>query len=287
MVIPSPYGYSPTGQKGLWGVNIANPTDGDMVVNKVVLSLILSRYNGDPDVFKPGSCSPDDIVPPIAAWKCDGANQLKWEPSVGSQHTIPANSVQQFLVLNDDNKIGQDTEYDTILVTASVFTSLGHFSKTGYATSYRHDGTNVFPMANVYLTRDKDDPLNKDNIHTTQLGMEGGVPMTFNATLVDFEISSSKFIKETISKLIINIPSGWTLDSYSSAVSGSYNKIDGEGIDANRIKAGVIQFTVTPPVVSDNRMYVMHILADGYTNADWLIGPISETVFQVCPGGVC
>jgi len=310
MVIPSPYGYSPTGQKGLWGVNIANPTDGDMVVNKVVLSLILSRYNDDPDIFKPGSCSPDDIEPPTAAWKCDEANQLKWEPSVGSQHTIPAKSVQQFLVLNDDNEIVQDTEYDTILVTASVFTSLGHFSKTGYATSYQHDGTNVFEMVNVYLTRDKDDPLNKDNMHTTQLGMEGGVPMTFNATLVDFETTSSKFIQESISKLIINIPSGWTLDSYSSAVSGSYThftipppvvhpdgssqitgtlnyKIDGEGILADRIKAGVIQFTVTPPVVLDNKMYVMHILADGYTEADWLIGPIAETVFQVCPGGVC
>jgi len=53
------------------------------------------------------------------------------------------------------------------------------------------------------------------------------------------------------------------------------------------MKAGIIEFTVIPPPVSDNKMYVIHMLADGYTDADFLIGPIAEVVFQVCPVGGC
>jgi len=31
----------------------------------------------------------------------------------------------------------------------------------------------------------------------------------------------------------------------------------------------------------------MHILADGYTDADFLIGPLAEVVLQACPAGGC
>jgi len=34
-------------------------------------------------------------------------------------------------------------------------------------------------------------------------------------------------------------------------------------------------------------MYLMHILADGYTDADFLIGPLAEVVLQACPVGGC
>jgi len=77
-------------------MNIVNPTERDMWVNKAVLSLLITRGNNNDDVFKTGSCSSTAVTPPISAWGCATDNQLKWEPSPGNQHLIPKKSVQQF-----------------------------------------------------------------------------------------------------------------------------------------------------------------------------------------------
>jgi len=305
MVIPSPFGWTPTGSKGLWGMNIVNPTAGNMWVNKAVLSLFpTSIANVADNILKKGSCSPTGIVPPTDVWACTTDNQLKWEPSPGAQHLIPPKSVQQFLAVADEGKLVINDELDTVLVTGSVFTTFGQFAKTGYGTAYQQSGLNNFPIVNVYLTRDENNPLNVPDIHTMELGMTSGTPQTFHAVLADFDPDSAKFIKRDVSRLIINIPQDWTLNSYTSAhftipppianpdgstqIIGTLNKIiDGEGILADRLKAGLIEINVTPPPVSSNKMYVMHILADGYTDADFLIGPIAEVVLQVCPTGGC
>jgi len=305
MVIPSPYGWTPTGNKGLWGMNIVNPTDRNMWVNKAVLSLVVTRAEEHDELFKLGSCSPTGITPPIDVWACTTHNQLKWEPSVGNQHLVPPKSVQQFLAVADEGRLhGNVGVLDTVLVTGSVFTTLGQFAKTGYGTAMQQNGdSNNFPIVNVYLTRDEINPLNVPDIHTTELGMISGTAKTFYAVLADFDPDNTKFIKNNISRLIINIPSDWTHNSSSSdhfTLTVSTNPdgstqiigvlddiIDGEGILAGRTEAGIIEFNVTPPTVSDNKMYVMHILADGYTDADFLIGPIAEVVLQVCPTGGC
>jgi len=306
MVIPSPFGYTDTGIKGLWGMNLANPTSNPMQINKAVISLLPSRGDAADDIFQPSgtSCSPVGITPPSQAWDCTTDNQLKWQESPGSEHIIPRKSVQQFLAFVDEGNISGNDAIDTILVTGSVFSSFGQFAKTGYGTAYQQSGANQFPIVNVYLTTDETDPLNPDNIRTTQLGMPMQTQHTFHAVLVDFEPTKDKWISAG-SRLIISIPQAWTLDSYSSThfniptpvihsdsstqIIGTLTgfDIDGEGVQAGRIKAGIIEFTVTPPPVSDNKMYVMHILADGYTDADFQIGPIAEVVLQVCPTGGC
>jgi len=303
MVAPNPFGWAPTGEKGLWGMNIVNPTERDMWVNKAVLSLLITRGSNADDVFATGSCSPDAITPPIAAWDCTTDNQMKWEPSPGNQHLIPKKSVQQFLAFADSGTLNGNDELDTILVTGSVFTTLGQFAKTGFGTAFQQQGSNNFPIVNVYLTRDENNPLNVPDIHTTELGMISGIPKTFYAVLTDFDSDSSTFIKNINSRLIVNIPKNWVLNSYSSddlaltvssnpdgssqIVGDVTNIIDGEGIAAGTTEAGVIEFNVTPPTVTDTKMYVMHILADGYTDSDFLIGPLAEVVLQVCPVGGC
>jgi len=216
MVAPNPFGWAPTGEKGLWGMNIVNPTERDMWVNKAVLSLLITRGSNADDVFATGSCSPDAITPPIAAWDCTTDNQMKWEPSPGNQHLIPKKSVQQFLALADSGTLNGNDELDTILVTGSVFTTLGQFAKTGFGTAFQQQGSNNFPIVNVYLTRDENNPLNVPDIHTTELGMISGVPKTFYAVLTDFDSDSSTFIKNINSRLIVNIPKNWVLNSYSS-----------------------------------------------------------------------
>jgi len=303
MVVPNPFGWGPTGEKGLWGMNIVNPTERDMWVNKAVLSLLITRGSSADDVFATGSCSPDAITPPIAAWDCTTDNQIKWEPSPGNQHLIPKKSVQQFLALADSGTLNGNDEVDTILVTGSVFTTLGQFAKTGFGTAFQQQGSNNFPIVNVYLTRDENNPLNVLDIHTTELGMISGTAKTFYAVLADFDSDKSTFIKHTDSRLIVNIPNDWTLNSYSSddltlsvttnsdgssqIVGVVNNVIDGEGIEFGTTEAGIIEFNITPPTVTDTKMYVMHILADGYTDSNFLIGPIAEVVLQVCPIGGC
>ena len=303
MVVPNPFGWAPTGEKGLWGMNIVNPTERDMWVNKAVLSLLITRGSNADDVFKTGSCSTIAVTPPISAWGCSTDNQMKWEPSPGNQHLIPKKSVQQFLVSADSGTLNGNDELDTILVTGSVFTTLGQFAKTGYGTAFQQQGSNNFPIVNVYLTRDENNPLSVPDIHTTELGMISGIPKTFYAVLTDFDSDSSTFIKNINSRLIVNIPKNWVLNSYSSddltltvttnpdgssqIVGDVTNIIDGEGIESGTTEAGVIEFNVTPPPVTATKMYVMHILADGYTDSDFLIGPIAEVVLQVCPVGGC
>jgi len=283
MVLPSPFGWTPTGVKGLWGMNIVNPTTQNMWVNKAVLSAIITRDHEDDDssksdeIFKAGSCSPNGIIPPTDTWACTTDNQLKWEPSIGGQHLIPPKSVQQFLTVADEGRLASDDVLDTILITGSVFTTFGQFAKSGYGTAFQQSGSNKFPLVNVYLTRDENNPLNPPDIHTTELGMISGTPQTFHAVLADFDPTNTKFIKNNISRLIINIPPHWTLNSYSSdhftipipltnpdgsiQLIGTLDDIiDGEGILVNRLKAGIIEFNVTPPPVSDNKMYVMHII---------------------------
>jgi len=305
MVIPSPFGWSPTGTKGLWGMNIVNPTSGNMWVNKAVVSLFPTSIGNVADnILKSGSCSPTGIVPPTDTWACTTDNQLKWEPTPGNQHLIPPKSVQQFLTVADEGKLVIDDELDTVLVTGSVFTTFGQFAKTGYGTAYQQSGQNHFPVVNVYLTRDENNPLIVSNIHTTELGMISGTPQTFHVVLADFDPDEDKFIKKDISRLIINIPQDWTLNSYSSdhftipppitnpdnsiQIIGTLDYIiDGDGDDDDTLEAGIIEINITPPPVSDNKMYAMYILADGYTDANFLIGPIAEVVLQVCPVGGC
>jgi len=305
LVLPNPFGDAPTGHKGLWGMNIVNPTSQPMNVTKAVMSLIVTSISNPSDgILKPGSCSSGGIVPPPDSWACNSLNQLSWVPSIGNHFVVPPKSVQQFLTTVDPGDT-QNVVYDTVLVTGSVFTTFGQFAKSGYGSAWQHNGMNDFPIANVYLTKSTTDPVSVPDIHTTELGMINGVQHTFRAVLADFEGSKDKWIKRDVSRLIINLPQNWELVSTSSPhfnisppvvnpdnstqIIGTLTgyDIDGEGIEFQRLKAGILDFTVIPPPVSDNKMYLMHVLGDGYTDADFLIGPLAEIVLQVCTAGGC
>ena len=67
--------------------------------------------------------------------------------------------------------------------------------------------------------------------------------------------------------------------------------MDGDpGIDDAR----TIQFDATAPSVSSAKMYIMYILADGtatglpaFGPGNYALGPLSESVLQVCPSSGC
>jgi len=105
-------------------------------------------------------------------------------------------------------------------------------------------------------------------------------------------------------KLIINIPKEWTFNSIIS--SPGFDPIpppitypDGSTQIVGDLSAEIddwsdaktITFTATAPSVSSTKMYIMHILADGTAegsgSSEFTVGPIAETVLQVCPTSGC
>jgi len=295
MIIPGPFGESE--DKGLWGMNIANPTEQIMEVNKVVISLISTRDRTPDNIFEDGSCSPVTIPPTPSDWDCSTDNQLIWAPSVGNSFPVPPKSVSSFLATVYPGTLdNSDPILDSILVQGNVWTTLGQFGKTGYGTSMQLSGANDFPIASVYLTDDPLDLTNPIHIQSVRNGIPSGSTQTFNVALTDFDDDPSNWIEADFSKLIINIPKDWTnivvdptTDFSVTVISNPDNShqivgdmlvdIDGFGpTDGN-----VITFHAKAPTVPDEKMYVFYILADGYTDNLFPIGPLAEVVLQVVP----
>ena len=107
--------------------------------------------------------------------------------------------------------------------------------------------------------------------------------------------------------MIINIPKDWgytigsgILSSAGFTITSEQQFSDGStqiigqltsGID-ERNDARIIKFKATAPAVASTKMYVMHILADGTATGDspsgvFTVGPIAESVLQVCPTTGC
>jgi len=297
MIIPSPMGDgTAVADKALWGANIVNPTNHTMFVNKVVISLLSPRANNNDLMFGVSgihTCAPDTVPPTPDKWSCPEANQLMWEDLLNPIE-LPPFSVFPFLALvHSDRLASGDDELSAVIVHGNVFTTVGQFGKAGYGTSFDNGGTS---MASVFLSKDVDS-ANLNDILSNQTGIDSGSIVTFNVTLADFESGAHKIDED--SRLIINIPKGWSVDEPS--ISSSYFTIDsfeefGDtssqiiGILDNDLTSGgvTIQFDATAPTVENTQMYVMYLLADGTTDdfgsgSDFTIGPLQEAVLQVIP----
>jgi hypothetical protein len=297
MIIPSPMGDgTAVPDKALWGSNIVNPTNHTMFVNKVVISLLSPRANNNDIMFGVSgthTCAPDTIPPTPDKWSCPEANQLMWEDLVNPVE-IPPFSVFPFLALvHSDRLASGEDELSAVIVHGNVFTTVGQFGKAGYGTSFDNGGTS---MASVFLSKDVDS-ANLNDILSNQTRIDSGSIVTFNVTLADFESGAHKIDED--SRLIINIPKGWSVDEPSISSSyftiGSFEEFGDTssqiiGILDNDLTSGgvTIQFDATAPTVENDQMYVMYLLADGTTDdfgvgSDFTIGPLQEAVLQVIP----
>jgi hypothetical protein len=289
MIIPSPFGDS--SQKGLWGVNVVNPTDQPIYVNKVVINAVSPRNQAQDQIFDTNGCSPITVAPTPSSWSCPATNQLMWKNTVTPQ-VVPAKSVFPFLVKVTPGTLGGSTiDLETVLIQTNVFTTLGQFGKAGYGSSFRNGGSSV---PNVYLSAIPES-TNDGNIRVNMTGIRAGTPVTFNATIADFDTGTSNVISSG-SRLIVNIPKGWTnvnvlsnngflTPTYQSFPDGSsqiVGVLSGDVTGAGGI-ARTIKFTATAPAISDTRMYVMYVLAEGDINGAFQVGPLAEVVLQVIP----
>jgi len=287
MIIPGPFG--DTTERGVWGVNVVNPTAQKMNITKITISALNPSDTFSDQFFFSGNCNTSDI-PLIAPgqWDCNLHNQMTWEPQ-GPPVQIEPFSVESFLVFAQPGVLLSSADLHTALIQTHVFTSSGEFGKGNYGSSMRASGSS---MVNVYLTDVYPGTSNEDDIISTITGIPGGTHVAFNATLAELEsIQSHKIQKEAT--LIINIPKGWTDVVVTDSPGFDYVKhntfTDGStqliGIVSNELLSGTesLKFYARAPAVTTTQMYVMYMLANGVTDSGWTLGPLGEIVLQVVP----
>ena len=292
VVLPGPFGDD--AEQALWAVNIVNPTPKNIEVNKITFTVLSARLSGTDKIFNEQSCSPTTLpITPAGTWTCPVMNQLMWK-NLASPAVVDPYSVLPFAVKMDAGSLsgGPTDVLEVIPTQVDVFTTLGQFGKAGYGTSMDNGGS---ALANVYLT-DVPRSTAPANILTNVTGIPPGTPIKLNATLADFDTGSSKEIDED-SRLIINIPRGWTsptvlnapaftilpIQTYSDGSSQIVGVLDNELTGSGGI-AETIEFQITSPVVTSTQLYVMYVLADGTADdGNMALGPLAEIILQVRP----
>jgi len=304
MIFPNAMGDNEI-DRPLWGVMIVNPTDQIMNVSKVVITAISPRATSSDKIFvddchnKSDNTQPVTVAPTTARWTCPESNQLMWR-DISNPVIVQPRSVHPFLVrIAADNFGSSMPDAGNVLIQSVVFTTLGQFGKAGYGSTM-HSSEVALP--NVFLSRTTGS-VSSANMLGNITGIVEETSVVFNATLADMGDDDTYGINAG-TKLIINIPKDWTFNSISSYTGfntpitqtfpdGS-TQIVGElssSVDTHA-EARSIKFYATAPSVSSAKMYVMYILADGTASGNspsgvFTVGPIAETVLQVCPTSGC
>ena len=295
MVTPNNFGDN--GEQGIWGITIANPTDAPMDVSKITTSVLFAGANDNQKILDVG-CPHTNVPPTLDFWDCPNQNQLVWYDGVGpiySIQTVNPRSAFSFLVTVQPGSIqGASGGLDSVVLHSSVFTSLGAFGETRWTTSMA-DGSEAIVNAYVSTVVDSTNP---NNVEASRIGIPSGSSQRFNVVLADLDTSVTDYIRQG-AQLIINIPKEWTLTDAFVGNTGFVDPVtvntfpDGSsqivGTLLNDLTTGgkTITFDASAPSPSCDKMYVMHILANGRTGGDRPIGPVAETVLQVNPTGAC
>jgi hypothetical protein len=323
MIVPSPWGDagSATDGKGVWGVNMVNPTEREMKVNKVTIVAYAPGGNAQ-DIIIPVGCTVEAIAPNDSNWSCPKDNTVMWQ-DIQNPLTIPAYSSLEFLAKLEPGSPSGSDNIDALIVQANAQTTAGSFGKADYqSTMFQPDEV----IANVYLTNQTQSRAN-DAIQSSRLGLTELVPEEFEVTLADMDFKDNTYIKSG-ARLIINIPREWTdvtitdytnfdncdtcspddrilpFNDNSHQIIATTN-VDIGGFDGGKanedtytLDAVTLKFNATAPLNDDSgngsipeRLYIMYVLADGETGhctgtpvcvADPNpIGPLNEIAIQV------
>jgi len=295
MVVPNNFGDAD--QQALWGITVANPTDAIMYVSKVTVSVLFAGANDNQKILDSG-CIHTNIAPATDHWDCPNQNQLVWYDDTAPYYVqdIPPRSAYTFLVTVKPGAITGVTDgLDSVVLHTSIFTTLGAFGETKWTTSMDDD---TAPLVNVYLSTFPPSP-DIGNMKGSRLGIPSGSTQTFNINIAEFNTASESIKADA--QLIINIPKDWQLiqplcllcyngfnnpPTVNSFPDGSSQIV---GVLSADLSSGAktIQFDAIAPTVICEKMYVMHVLANGITNNNRPIGPIAEIVLQVLPSGAC
>jgi len=293
MLVPNTFGTN--ADEALWGITVANPTDAPMEVTKVSITALYATANSNQEIFTV-SCDNTNIEPSIGDyWSCPNDNQLIWYDPGGYTQTIPARSAFSFLVTADPGKVSTGTHMDSVIIHASVFTSLGAFGEASWNTSMKK--TNE-ALVNVYLYEDIDPPsapfTDTTKMQSSRMGIGSGDTERFHIVLA--ELGGVNILPSAT--LIINVPKDWTNVGAIADTGFTGTPIvtlfpDGSSQIVGTLTGNLnndavrISFDAVAPTVLCDKMYVMHVLANGKTTGNFPIGPLAEIVLQVNPLGVC
>jgi hypothetical protein len=177
-----------------------------------------------------------------------------------------------------------------VLIQANVFSTLGQFGKAGYGTTMHSSNGAAIP--GVYLSKVAGSTSPND-IMGNKTGIKPSETVTFNAVFADFDSETSDVIQAN-SRLIINVPRGWTGVNILSA--NGFNTSTQSYPDGSTQIVGVLQssitgngdaktitFSATAPPITETKMYIMYILADGLVTNNFSLGPLAEIVLRVSP----
>jgi len=268
---------------------VANPVNAPMKVSKISITAFAPGANNNDKIFA-SNCVADNIFPTgTNHWSCPSENVIMWQ-DFANPITIPPNSTQQFLVKILPGTIAGQNILETVVVQASVFTTVGSFGKSGYQTTM-YDGTEV--AGNVYLSTVVDSRNNND-MRSVRTGIAPGSTQTFNIVFADLDTVNTTWIKSG-GQLIINVPKDWsnvqivnnygftnppTITTFGDGSTQIIGVLSSNLGDSSN-QADTIQFSAKAPNITYDQMYVMYVLAQGQTANNFSIGPLSEIVLQV------
>ena len=293
LVIPSSQGKSIDAQ-AVWGINVVNPINVDMQVSKLVITAFAPGAQNNDKLFDRGggACKFNPISPVLGTdpnWSCPSENALMWQST--TPVIIPANSTKSFLTKVEPGKPSGSAALESVVVQGSVFTTLGSFGKSGYQSTMSGTDSSI---VNVHLTTDPLNPRSSGNIKSSVVGIVPNSVRLFNVTLADMDTLSTTTV-DAGAKLIINVPKDWTDVTVTSSIgfvgtptvtmfgdnSHQIVGVTSAALGSASSVADTISFTARAPNITIDRLYVMYVLANGNTNSNFSIGPLSEIVLQV------
>jgi hypothetical protein len=301
-IFPNPFGESTGGAQPLWGAVIANPTDHPMKVRKLVISVHDPQLSANRVL-----CNSNNLVgvTPSTGWACEGIgstwNVLVWKTS-GSPITIAPQDARLFLAVSGSPNTGNAQEdRPSLALNFNVYTDYGQFTKVGYDFGVKGSGNH--PMVNVFLSTAlaNKDPSNVIGVINAQSGQD----VTVRASIANYVPLT---IVDNNAALIIDIPKSFTNVEVTSSTGFSdpcepieffsdegdlegtqirctllANEINGAGNSATD-NVRTIEFTMTAPVVSSIKEYLLYVLGDGTTDGGtFTLGPVSENIIRVTP----
>ncbi len=294
LILPGPFGDS--GQNGLWGVVVVNPTNSPMSVSRVMVTAFTASHTGD--VVMVTSCPLVAIFPTTSAeWSCPHNNMIQWK-DLASPESLAPGETKSFLVRVRPNNLNI-VEDPGITVTSTVYTDIGIFTKAGFTTAM---GDAANPLGNVYLTDTTNTgtgsggALNNVNMFGHLSNIPPASTQTFHVAMADLDTVDTTRINSG-ARLIINVPPGFSNVQVTSSVNFAAPTVTvrADGItqiigvrtghtgDSTSGEAAVIRFTAITPSPPTDTTYIMFAFIDGLTNASPQIsaGALAQIALEI------
>jgi len=306
MLLPSPFGETNQKSEGLMAVTVSNPTDIDITVTRVIITL--ASPGGGNIVGK--DCDDGDeffaLFPSVASeWSCPANNVIQWADQANPEPVTNRNATTFMIKIQTGTASGGLPD-PAIIATGTIFSSFGQTSASGFVTGMSNDGVSG-ALINVYLadpTDNTDCCLDDEDILSGAFSIESGtLAKEFRVALSDFSGETNSGSAAIGTKMIVIVPSGFknVLLGTGTDIVG-FDEITAEVIEftdgstqiivitdevlgdgAPEDDSFYITFTADVPSVTSNALFLMIALGDGITDTGFAIGPIAEIPIQVVP----